>query len=61
MLFRSKGFKYKGAGVHTEQALVLVNATGNAQGNDVLELSKIIQTKVLDCFEIGLETEVNVL
>lgn len=56
-----KGFKYKGAGVHTEQALVLVNATGNAQGNDVLELSKIIQTKVLDCFEIGLETEVNVL
>ena len=51
-----KGFQHKGAAVHKNQALILIN-TNNATGNDVLELSKIVQQKVFDKFGVNLEPE----
>ena len=51
-----KGFQHKGAAVHKNQALILINA-GNATGNDVLDLSKIVQEKVFEKFGIKLEPE----
>ena len=51
-----KGFQHKGAAVHKNQALILINA-GNATGNDVLELSQIVQEKVFEKFGVKLEPE----
>jgi len=51
-----KGFQHNGAAVHKNQALILINA-GNATGNDVLELSQIVQNKVLEKFGVKLEPE----
>ena len=51
-----KGFQHKGAAVHKNQALILINA-GNATGKDVLELSEIVQEKVFDKFGVKLEPE----
>lgn len=51
-----KGFQHKGAAVHKNQALILINA-GNATGNDVLELSRIVQDKVHEKFGLKLEPE----
>ena len=51
-----KGFQHKGAAVHKNQALILINA-GNATGNDVVELSKIVQDKVFEKFGVKLEPE----
>ncbi len=51
-----KGFRHNGAAVHKNQALILINA-GNATGNDVLELSKIVQEKVFENFGVKLEPE----
>jgi len=55
-----KGKRYGEAGVHNKQALVLVNY-GNASGEDILNLAKKIQEKILDLFNISLEIEVNIL
>ena len=55
-----KGTKHKGAAVHTEQPLVLVNHD-NASGSDIVELSNIIQEKVKRKFGIGLEPEVRII
>ncbi len=55
-----KGHREGDAGVHAQQALVLVNY-GNATGKQVLELAKKIQKSVLDKFAIELEMEVNVV
>jgi len=55
-----KGKRFGDAGVHKNQALVLVNY-GNATGTDVLDLAKIIQKTVKDRFGIDLEIEVNVI
>jgi len=57
------GFKGKrdgDAGVHKNQALVLVNY-GKASGKEILNLAKNIQQTVLNKFEIELEMEVNVI
>jgi UDP-N-acetylmuramate dehydrogenase len=51
-----KGFQHNGAAVHKNQALILIN-TGNATGNDVLELSEIVREKVSDKFGVELNPE----
>ncbi len=55
-----KGFEHKGAAVHTQQALVLINKN-NATGQDILELAKIIMNKVYSTFAVKLESEVNII
>ena len=55
-----KGKQFGNAGVHTEQALVLVNL-GNATGNDILKLSSEIEKDIAEKFGIYLEKEVNVV
>lgn len=55
-----KGFRKGDAGVHTKQALVLVNY-GNAKGEDVWNLAQNIIQDVHQRFGILLEPEVNIL
>ncbi|MGC1473751.1 MAG: UDP-N-acetylmuramate dehydrogenase [Psychroserpens sp.] len=55
-----KGKTFGNYGVHKNQALVLVNY-GGAKGNDILELSRLIQQTVARIFNIQIETEVNIV
>ncbi len=55
-----KGKRFGDAGIHKNQALVLVNY-GNATGQEILNLSKDIQKTVFDMFGINIEAEVNVI
>ncbi len=55
-----KGARFGNVGVHKDQALVLVNYS-NATGEEIVELSNTIKTKILDKFNIILETEVNIV
>lgn len=55
-----KGYSSKDAGVHKNQALVLVNY-GQAQGQDILKLSQDIQKSIHQIFGIELEVEVNII
>ena len=55
-----KGRNIGNAGVHSKQALVLINL-GNATGAEVLHLAKEIQNSVKNQFGIELEMEVNVV
>ncbi|MBT8266042.1 MAG: UDP-N-acetylmuramate dehydrogenase [Bacteroidia bacterium] len=55
-----KGKRFGEYGVHTKQALVLVNY-GNASGSDIFELSKLIQSTIKRIFNINLEAEVNII
>jgi UDP-N-acetylmuramate dehydrogenase len=62
-LIEKAGFKGKSFGtygVHNKQSLVLVNY-GNANGNDILNLAKLIQKTVNRLFHINIETEVNII
>ncbi len=55
-----KGKRIKDAGVHTEQALVLVNY-GQASGQEILALAHEIQQTVKNTFGVDLIFEVNLI
>jgi UDP-N-acetylmuramate dehydrogenase len=55
-----KGYRKDDAGVHKNQALVLVNY-GNATGQEILALSRYVQKTVFDKYGIAIEAEVNVI
>lgn len=55
-----KGFRKGDAGVHKNQALVLVNY-GSATGQEILALSREVQQAVFDKYSIAIEAEVNVI
>ncbi|MEM7086581.1 MAG: UDP-N-acetylmuramate dehydrogenase [Bacteroidota bacterium] len=55
-----KGERFGDAGVHKNQALVLVNY-GRASGSEIWELALRIQKKVKEEFDIYIEPEVNVI
>ena len=55
-----KGFRRGDAGVHKNQALVLVNY-GAATGEEILSLSREIQNNIREKFDIDLEAEVNII
>jgi len=55
-----KGKRFGDAGIHQNQALVLVNY-GNATGKQILDLSKNIQQTIFDNFGIHIEAEVNII
>lgn len=54
-----KGKRFGDAGVHKNQALVLVNY-GNATGKEIYQLAMQIQEKVLEMTGIMIEPEVNI-
>lgn len=55
-----KGKRIGNAGVHSKQALVLVNY-GNASGEEILELANRIKLDIRNKFDIELEEEVNII
>ncbi len=55
-----KGKRFGDAGIHKNQALVLVNY-GNATGQEILNVSAAIQNTVFEMFGIDIEAEVNVI
>ena len=55
-----KGKRFGDAGIHKNQALVLVNY-GNATGQEILNVSKDIQETIFKKFGIHIEAEVNVI
>ena len=55
-----KGKRFGDAGIHKNQALVLVNY-GNATGQEILDVSKNIQSTIFKTFGIQIEAEVNVI
>jgi UDP-N-acetylmuramate dehydrogenase len=55
-----KGKRFGDAGIHKNQALVLVNY-GNATGQEILAVSKDIQKTIYEKFGLQIEAEVNVI
>ncbi len=55
-----KGKRFGDAGIHKNQALVLVNY-GNATGHEILNVSKEIQETIFKKFGIHIEAEVNII
>ena len=55
-----KGYRKGDAGVHKNQALVLVNY-GKATGLEIINLAKEIQEVVKEKYGIQIEPEVNIL
>lgn len=56
-----KGKQIGNVASHTLQALVIVNATGNATGQEIFDFSTEIINSVQEKFGIELEREVNVI
>ena len=55
-----KGKRFGDAGIHTKQALVLVNY-GNATGNEIWTVAQNIQKTIFEKYGISIEAEVNVI
>ncbi len=55
-----KGYREGSVGVHTRQALVLVNY-GGATGEQIVELSQRIRSMVVERFGVEIESEVNII
>ena len=55
-----KGKRFGDAGIHKNQALVLVNY-GTATGQEILNVSKTVQQTVFETFGIQIEAEVNII
>jgi len=55
-----KGYRKNGVGVHEHQALVLVNYNSD-NGQDVVELAKLVQQQVLTKFDILISPEVRMI
>jgi len=55
-----KGKQFGDYGVHKDQALVLVNY-GNANGEEILQLARLIQKTVKQLFSITIDAEVNII
>lgn len=55
-----KGKRFGDAGIHKNQALVLVNY-GQATGREILEVAKKIQSTIEKLYGISIETEVNII
>ena len=55
-----KGKRFGDAGIHKNQALVLVNY-GNATGQEILAVAKDVQDTVFRMFGIRIEAEVNII
>lgn len=55
-----KGKRFNNYGVHSRQALVLVNY-GNANGKEIFELAQLIQKTIKRLFNISIATEVNII
>lgn len=55
-----KGKRFGDAGIHKNQALVLVNY-GNATGAEILAVSKDIQQTIFEKYGIAIEAEVNII
>ncbi|HUH25560.1 MAG TPA: UDP-N-acetylmuramate dehydrogenase [Flavobacterium sp.] len=55
-----KGFRKGDAGVHTKQALVLVNY-GNATGQELIDMAHFVQQTVFEKFGIHINPEVNII
>jgi UDP-N-acetylmuramate dehydrogenase len=55
-----KGKRYGDAGIHKNQALVLVNY-GKASGQEILNVSKDIQETIFKKYGIHIEAEVNII
>jgi UDP-N-acetylmuramate dehydrogenase len=55
-----KGKRINNVGVHTQQALVLVNY-GNGNGEEIFQLANQIQSSVMEQFNIRLLPEVNLI
>jgi UDP-N-acetylmuramate dehydrogenase len=55
-----KGKRFGDAGIHKNQALVLVNY-GGATGQEILDVSKIVQDTVFNTFGIHIKAEVNII
>ena len=55
-----KGKRFGDAGIHKNQALVLVNY-GNATGTEIEAVARDIQKTVLEKFGIAIEAEVNII
>jgi len=55
-----KGYRKGDAGVHTKQALVLVNY-GTATGQELIDMAKYVQETVFQKFGIQINPEVNII